>query len=186
MNDTEQYIADAIRTSVWSGFYDRGGVQEVVDDLLEGDVDEELLRSKIDLEFAAKILAEKSWPAVTDCDRLDSAFAAMNAAGVIALQNAGYTMSDGEGDVGEVLHTRGRDHVRGYCFYHGQDLDRAVAGDGLMLAFGDLDGDEKQKSAIGQVIKELLERNGFAVEWDGDPERRIAIPRIDWKRRGPR
>ena len=48
-------------------------------------------------------------------------------------------MSDGLSDISEYLAENGRDGILGYCFYHGQDLERAIAGGGLMLAFGDLE-----------------------------------------------
>ena len=183
MNDTDKYILDTIKTCVWSGFYDPDEVQQVIDDILEDDADEAMLRAAVAPEFEKKAAAEDTWPDETDCDRLDQAFAQMNSSGIIALQNAGYTMSDGLGDIGEVLHERGRENVKGYCFYHGQDLERAVAGAGLMLAFGDLDADPVKKRAIGSVVKEILESKEFFVEWNGDPETRLSIPNLDWKRR---
>ena len=92
-------------------------------------------------------------------------------------------MSDGLGDVGEVLEQRDRANVKGYCFYHSQDLDRAMSGGGLMLAFGDLDDDKHAKVEIGRIVKAALEAHGFAIEWNGDSETRLDIPSIDWKRR---
>jgi hypothetical protein len=53
-----------------------------------------------------------------------------------------------------------------------------------MLAFGDLDDDKDKRGEIGLLVKEVMERYGFGVEWTGDPDRRLNIPRIDWKRRG--
>ena len=50
---------------------------------------------------AVMLATVTTWPAVTDCDRLDQAFAALNARGIIALQNAGYTQSDGYGDISQ-------------------------------------------------------------------------------------
>jgi hypothetical protein len=183
MNETDKYILENIKTCVWSGFYDEERVNQVIDDILEGDADETFLRSAVAPEFAKKAAAEGSWPEVTDCDRLDQAFEALDSIGIIALHNAGYTMSDGEDDVDQVLQDRGRGSVKGYCFYHGQDVERAVAGLGLMIACGDLDADPKQKTAIGNKVKDALESHGFVIEWNGDPERRISIPNIDWKRR---
>jgi len=81
------------------------------------------------------------------------------------------------------LRERGRSGIRGYCFYHGQDVERAVNGGGLWIAFGDLDAIPEQKSLMGRQIKACLERHGLKVEWNGDPERRLAIPKLDWKRR---
>ena len=183
MNDTEKYIYDAICNCVWSGFYDQDDVHQVIDDILEDDADEKMLRSLVGPEFGKKAEAEKSWPEETDCDRLDSLFEQLNNNGIIALQNAGYTMSDGLDDVGEILQEIGRENVRGYCFYHGQDMERAVNGGGLFMAFGDLDDDPEQRAKIGCVVKECLESNGFETDWSGDSESRININNIDWKRR---
>lgn len=183
MTDTDTYILDCIRVWVWSGFYDAERVDEMIDDVLEDDADEDLLRAAVAPEFARKAAAEAQWPATTDCDRLDQAFAALDAGGIIALQNAGYSMSDGLDEVSEVLAQRGRRGVVGYCFYHGQDLERALDGQGLSIAFGALADETALKTAVGERICALLRHHGFSVEWDGDPERRIALPRFDWKRR---
>ncbi len=186
MNDATRYILEAIQSHVWSGFDSPVAVNRVIDDLLEGDADEAFLRSAVGPEFARKQAAEATWPPTTDCDRLDAAFEALNVAGIIALQNTGYEMSDGLTEVAEALHARGsREGVQGYCFYHGQDLERAVAGEGLMLAFGSLDDDRTHKLEVGQRIREVLERSGFTVQWNGDTETRLKLPGLDWKRRGP-
>lgn len=186
MNETDKYILNAIKTWVWSGFYSPAEVNGMIDDILEGDADETFLRGTVLPEFEKKAAAEADWPRTTHCDRLDAAFSALNSDGIIALQNAGYTMSDGHSDVAEVLRQEGREGVQGYCFYHGQDLERAVVGEGLMLAFGDLDNNKEQKTRVGWLVKEALENIGFVVEWNGDPEERLIIPQFDWKRRGPR
>ena len=183
MTDTEKYILDAIRTWVWSGFYGAEEVHSMISDILEDGADEAFLRSSVMPEFEKKAAAELSWPQETDCDRLDRAFEELNTKGIVALQNAGYTMSDGTSDVSEVLHERGRGGINGYCFYHGQDLERAVAGVGLWIAFGDLNAESAKKTEIGQIIRQVLEGHGFAVEWNGDPETRLSIPKFDWKRR---
>ena len=143
----------------------------MIDDILDKDANESFLRAAVRPEFDKKAAAEASWPDRTDCDRLDEAFADLNARGIIALQNAGNTMSDGISDVSEVLHKRGKKGIVGYCFYHGQDLERAVAGQGLMLAFGDLDDDKTRKAEIGRCVKEVLESHGFTVQWNSDPEK---------------
>jgi hypothetical protein len=168
---------------VWSGFYDAGDVNEMIDDILEEDADEKMLRAAVPEEFARKAAAEKSWPAETDCDRLDAGFELLNAEGIIALQNAGYTMSDGISDVSEVLYERGEEGIAGYCFFHGQDFERVLNGEGLNLAFGDRFDNPADKAAIGKRVQEVLETKGFVIDWNGDPEKRLHIPQFDWKRR---
>ncbi len=183
MSETDQYILNAIKNWVWSGFYSPDEADEMIDDILEDDADEAMLRAAVVPEFDKKAAAEASWPETTDCDRLDQAFEDLNARGVIALHNAGYTMSDGISDVSEALHELGRTGIKGYCFYHGQDVERAVDGGGLMIAFGDLDDDKAQKAKVGQVVRDVLQEFGFAIEWSGDPETRLNLPAFDWKRR---
>jgi hypothetical protein len=155
----------------------------MIDDILEDDADAAMLRAAVAPEFDKKSAAEASWPDTTDCDRLDRAFDKLNSRGIIALHNAGYTMSDGIYDVAEVLHERGRKGIRGYCFYHGQDVERAVEGGGLTVAFGDLDDDAIKKAEIGRLVKEVLQESGLTVEWNGDSETRLNIPGLDWRRR---
>src|SRR5215470_2473451 len=145
MSKTDEDILAFIKTWVWSGFYGADDIQEMIGEVLEHAADEAMLRAAVEPELATKANAEKTWPRVTDCDRLDAVFAELDREGIIALQNAGFTISDGHSDVGERLAERDRDQVKGYCFYHGQDLERAVAGGGLMLAFGDLDAEPSGK-----------------------------------------
>lgn len=185
MNESEKYILETLRKFVWSGFYTPAQAHGMVDDILEEDADEEMIRAAVHREFAAKLAAESTWPATTDCDRLDLAFEALHAKGVIALHNAGSTMSDGLCDVGEALNLRGHGGVIDYCFYHGQDVDRAVDGGGLLIAFGDLKDNKAERAKIGHVVRQELEAQGLNVSWDGDSETRINLPHIDWKRRTP-
>jgi hypothetical protein len=92
-------------------------------------------------------------------------------------------MSDGLDDVSEELDRRGRANVQGYCFYHGQDLERVLTGGGLTIAFGDFENDKTARVKIGHLVKDALETNGFIIDWDSDSEARINIPTLDWKRR---
>jgi hypothetical protein len=182
-NETDEYILDTIRKKVWSGFYTAEEVDQVIDDILEGDAHEEFFRAAVAPEFAKKREAEIEWPQVTDCDRLDSAFEALEKRRILCLHNAGYTMSDGHEDAFEALSSRpGRGYI-GYCFYHGQDLERAVDGGGLMIAFDHVDGDVPDKLLVALALKEELERVGFELDWDGTVDKRINIPKMDWKRR---
>jgi hypothetical protein len=183
MNENEEYLADTIRVMVWSGFESLSDVLVMLEDSDEEDVDMQMLEEYAESEFQAKREAEATWPAVTDCTRLDAAFDALNAMGIIALHNAGYTMSDGISEVAEVLAESDREKVRGYCFYHAQDVERAVNGHGLMLAYGDIEDTAGGKRAIGELVRAELERHGFVVQWDGDGERRIDLPGIVWQRR---
>lgn len=186
MNESTQYLLNEIKLRVMSGFDSEDDIDELIDDNLaaeDSDIDEALVRAAVAPEFARKLAVEKMWPAETDCDRLIKAFEKLNASGIIALHNAGVTQSDGLSDVGEELHQRGRASVKGYCFYHWQDVERAVEGLGLWLAFGDLDDNKISKAEIGKTINQVLEDNALKVEWNGSTETRLLIPVFDWKNR---
>jgi hypothetical protein len=38
-------------------------------------------------------------------------------------------------------------------------------------------------AAVGQVVAEELRNAGLTVEWDGSPDRAVAVVGLDWKRR---
>jgi hypothetical protein len=173
---------------VRGGFEERARIIEILcEEMYEpGELDEAEVIAAVDAAFAALAQDKATWPTTTDCDLLDGAFAALNARGIIALQNAGYTQSDGHDDVRERYHEHSdRDAVIGYCFYHGQDLERAVHGEGLYLAFGPMDAkkEETEGPRVGAMIVEELTRAGLTARWNGTFTQRIFIPALDWKRR---
>lgn len=182
MNETDEYILEAIRVAVWSGFCDADDVDQIIDDIIEDGADEALLRAAIAPEFEKKAQAELSWPALTDCDRLNTAFAAASESGFVALHNAGYTMSDGLSDVSEAA-AASDTPAPYYCFYHGQDVQRAINGGGLFVAFGAFAGDAAAKLDAGRALSRYLKDAGLEVTWNGDPETRLCISTFDWKRR---
>ena len=182
-NETTERLLDVVRTQVWSGFCRPRDVHRVIHDLLENGADEAALRAAAAVEFRRKAAAERAWPGTTDCDRLNQAFADMNARGIIALQNAGYTMSDGLEDVSDALQRRKTRDAQGYCFYHSQDVMQALRGRGLLLAFGVFGADAAREVELGHLVKRVLEGHGLVVAWDGDPATRLHIPDLDWQRR---
>lgn len=183
MNETEIYVLDSIRNWVWSGYYLPEQVREMLGDILEEDVDEDAMLKAIDAEFDKKTKEEETWPPVTDCDRLDSVFAKLDKDGICACQNAGYTMSDGYSEIAEARASRGQDNYHGYCFFHGQDLERAIEGHGLTIAFGDLNDNPERTVAVGHAVRRALEEAGFETEWDGTAKTRLNVPSINWQRR---
>jgi virulence-associated protein VapD len=188
MSSLTDAILETLKARIWSGFDSPDDVYERLEDELadtnDGDeADSNFLREQIAAEFALKVQAETTWPTQTDCDRLDRAFEELNESGILALHDAGYTQSDGFDDVNQFLDQSGEEGVQGYCFYHGQDVERAVVGKGLYLAFGDLNDEPAASAEVGTAIRAVLEKHGFMVEWNGSSETRILLPQIDWKRR---
>ncbi|MCA9077245.1 MAG: hypothetical protein KDA93_19620 [Planctomycetaceae bacterium] len=184
--DNESFAKENIHNLVWSGFYTTDEIIQIVfEDIFDGEMNRKWITTAVHEEVKSKSNSESDWPAQTDCDRLDFAFDQLNETGIVALQNAGYTQSDGVADVSDEYHQRGgpKSSITGYCFYHGQDLERAVNGEGLLLAFGDMNGIHARGIEVGQKICDTLRAAGFIVEWDGSIGERVAIPDINWQRR---
>jgi predicted DNA-binding WGR domain protein len=117
--------------------------------------------------------------------RLKAAFAAINALGIVALENAGYTQSDGWDDINELagtLQDAGKPPRAG-VFYHGQDKKRGKAGEGLFLTFGSYaeQNTDADTIAVGHIIVDVLKAHGFEPQWDGTISTRIHTGAFEWK-----
>jgi hypothetical protein len=183
MSKSDEHVSACIKGWVWSGYYSADDINRMINEILDASCDEKALRAAIVPQLAAKIAAEKNWPSVTDCDRLDSVLYRLHEDGICALGNTGNEMSDGYSEVAEVVANAPANHYIGYCFYHGQDVEGALAGHGLWLAFGALDDDRHRGIAVGNALVEALSKAGFDVAWDGSISSRISIPKFSWQRR---
>ena len=92
--DNNDFIAEVkayITDELSSGFSDADEVEHAALDYFSEECDSEDLEALVtDLleEVVAKLEKEQaSWPEVTDCDRLDLAFEALESAGIVARQN---------------------------------------------------------------------------------------------------
>jgi hypothetical protein len=172
----------------------RGGFDEphqidtiVAEELYEpGQLDPVEVRAAVRAAASALRKSKAAWPAVTDCDKLDEVFDSLNRLGIVALQNAGYTQSDGYEDIRQAFHQHGnKESVIGFCFYHRQDLNRVIESGDLYLAFGPIDPkrEETDGPRIGAMIVDVLKAAGLSVEWNGAFGQRILVKNFDWKRR---
>ncbi len=182
-------ILDSVRRYVRSGLYDPEEVTIILAESwgLLGQSGEASLRAEVEKEFVRKRTDEETWPATTDCDRLDRVFAALEAQGIIVEQDAGLTKSDGLEIVTETYEDAKTDGeeagIVGYCYYHGQDLDRVMEGGNLCLAFGDFHGDDERGVDIGHRIWRAVQDAGFIAEWNRSIGQRILVKGIRWQRR---
>ncbi|WP_242906291.1 DUF6891 domain-containing protein [Actinomadura terrae] len=133
-------------------------------------------------EFAAYLADQRTWPEVTGTDRLLRAFRDLDVAGIVARADFACCQNCGISEIGaEVPEGEQR---RGYVFCHRQDVERAVAGEGLMLAYGIFRDAEHppEQAEIGAEVAEALRRHGLDVTWDGDPAKRVEVD-LTWRRR---
>ncbi|WP_017665484.1 DUF6891 domain-containing protein [Porphyrobacter sp. AAP82] len=184
--DDLAYHRDAVSALIAGGFFNEDDLETSLADMAfdpAGAPHVQAVRAHARAAMEAKRAAEAQWPAVTDWDRLAAAFDALIAEGILALHNAGVTTSDAHSDAWDLI---GRDPPgtwRGFAFYHAQDVERAVAGDALLIGFDAVDEGAEAKRAIGAAIVAALKAKGFAPNWNGDPETRLDVPGIVWHKR---
>ncbi|RVU86471.1 hypothetical protein EOL70_03220 [Leucothrix sargassi] len=184
----EYQVVSEMRSLLKSGFYSKEKLIEIYsDEICEScDLSPEAVVEIIDADFQQLDEQKHTWPAVTDVDRLEAAFEALSQQGFICLHNAGGTQSEANKAVQDKVerHT-GKESVVAYCFYHTPDLERAVRGMGLYLAFGPIDTslEDSEGPKIGERVREALEQQGLEVEWDGTFNTRMLLPTISWQKR---
>lgn len=178
-----------IRREVAGGFCDddvvlRNAV-EVYDDKVAADVLRDHAQAFLREALRDHRAAQDRWPDETDCDRLDAAFDALEAQGIVARQNFACCDTCGATDIAEEMAEIEADGitVRGYAYFHAQDTDAAVDGEMLYLSYGAVDDDDDASSlAIGRLVAGELARHGLEILWSGAIDQRIGVA-IDWKRR---
>lgn len=181
-------LRDTIRRDVFGGFLDEDVILRNAVEIYEKQIVADTLRPQAQ-RFLREALqrhreATRGWPDETDCDRLDAAFAALEADGVVCRQNFSCCGACGAGEIHDEIAAAQADGqaVRGYAFYHMQDTDAAVDGDGLYLNYGGLSDGEEDAVAVGRDVATAIAAQGLHVEWNGRWSDRIAVA-IDWKRR---
>lgn len=188
---THRQLADlraCIAREIRAGYVPDAEIADLAIVLLADECDEAVLRFHAD-RLVAELLAvhrreQETWPPVTDCDRLDRAFAELEAAGIVSRQNFSCCGTCGAAEIDMEMDeaaSSGR-QVRGYAFFHEQDTAAAMECGRLFLSYGAIEEGENAAVAVGHEVAAALRRNGLRVDWDGRWEHRIAVP-IDWKRR---
>jgi hypothetical protein len=185
MSEADAYTEEmrsSIRRGVAAGFSEHDEIAESAVEYLEGTDGApanplKLANELLDEAWADHVAEERTWGAeLTDCDRLDRAFEALDHVGIVARQNFTCCQTCGCAEIGDEI----EEEAEGYTFYHQQDTDSAVDGQGIWLAFGSF-GDTDPRT-IARRIVDALEAQGLRVEWNGDPGSRIHVALV-WRRR---
>jgi hypothetical protein len=181
-------IAHLVLALVRAAFQPRSEVWLALDDACEEAEDPDAMRAfaaaELERLWTEQRALEAQWSERTDCDRLDQAFAELEATGIICRQDFTCCGTCGVAEMALIcteISRAGRD-PRGYAFYHAQDTEHAVAGDGLYLNYGDLKGEERASLSVGREIVAVLKTHGLKPEWDESWANRIHVP-LTWRRR---
>ena len=136
--------------------------------------------------LAAHQAEQAGWGPTTDCDRLDGAFAALNAQGIVARQDFSCCNNCGFTEIwDEVEEAEKHRPVEGYVFYHLQCTERAIATGQLLLAYGCIEDDPEALRRVGTKIVTELRRVGLNASWGGTARDPVVVEGIVWRRRRP-
>jgi hypothetical protein len=111
-------------------------------------------------------------------ERIGAVFDALSDAGIVALQDAGYTQEDGFSDCSEEYHDRGGAGagLHGFCFYTKQDAGRAKRTSQLAVAFwGAPEGGPHDMERVGTMVVDAFRQRGIDVDWDGSGSTRPIV-----------
>lgn len=186
-SEIKEEAIEQLKKDVLFGFEDDSelfeGIREMFYD--EEHFDEKWLKEEISRRLKEHLKESKHWDSPTDFNKLVKVFDQLVNEKIVSLHKAGYTRQDGEDDCLEIIEELKLIGVeaKGYCYYHTQDLERAIQKDGgLLIGFGSFNQNDKLTKKIAERIVELLEQNNFSIEWSGSIDTRINITTIDWKK----
>lgn len=186
----EDEIRAAVVADVQGGFRARADIIERAVEVYGGepgapaDLEAQVTRWT-DAALAEQRRREAGWTAPTDCDRLDRAFALLEARGIFARQNFEDCQTCGMAEMErliEAARAAGR-KVEGYVYYHEQDLEKVVANGNLWLAYGAADNRRESSLAVARSVVATLAAQGLKTRWSGTTAERIAVVGLDWRRR---
>lgn len=183
----KEEIFEQLKKDILFGFEDSSELFESIREMYYDmdSFDEVWLKEKISKMQKKHIAESESWDYPTDFNKLVKVFDQLIGEKIVSLHKAGYTRQDGENDCLEIIEELKIVGIqaKGYCYYHTQDLERAIQENGeLYIGFGSFDQNSGLTIKIGERIVELLIQNDFSVEWAGSIDTRINITSIDWKK----
>lgn len=189
MTENEEYLYNHFLISIKSGFQ---SLEDIIDEIYEAREDEgwereitdEWINETFKREYDKNLANSKTWQHPTDTERLHTVFDELCNQNIIALHNAGYTKGEAEYDAIEVwkdVEDRGVNPI-GYCYYHGQDLERVIQDGELYIGFsGAKENNDKEAIIIGNKIVAILKDAGFNIDWNGTASKRIRIADFNWQ-----
>jgi hypothetical protein len=186
--EIKQEALDQIELDVKFGFENEEQLFDSIRDMFyqEEDFDEDWLRQTISDKFQQHQSESINWKHPTDFERLAKVFDELIREKIVCLHNAGYTKSDGEGDCLQTIERLGELGIKspGFCYYHSQDLGRAVDPEiqNLYLRFDSPTRDDSEALIVANKIVDKLKKNGFDVAWTGTVDQSIEVKNFTWQK----
>lgn len=191
-------VHDVVRMLFTTGFVPTSDIKPTASSMLAGATDDATLAQLIGASFTQAALAHqqamKSWPAVTDCDRLDAGFDELNKLGIMARHDWTCCSNCAVAALHKAHETTPSNALgvpyTGYVYYHQQDSQRAANGEGLLLGYGTFQPTENEADyqslslQVARQASDVLKKHDLQLNWDGTIERRLEV-QLNWQRRHP-
>jgi len=181
-------VLEQLELDIKFGFENQDELFESIREMFadEDDFDEDWLEQTIAEKYEQHKKLSLSWSKPTDFGKLAASFDQLIREKVVCLHKAGFTKQDGESDCMQtinILNERGV-HTIGYCYYHSQDLERAIDEETklLYLGFDSVDQDDDKALEVANRIVAVLKQHGLEVHWTGTIDHRIEIRNIHWQK----
>jgi len=189
IEEHEQYVRESAWGLIVPGFTRLDVIRELLGEMVEYDPDSPLTRERAEqlvTELWQVRLEQLSGPAnhPTDDERVARAFELLNAEGIIASMNLGFSRQDA---IIESRRLANDELDRGYVYFHEQDAARLGWPPAeLFIGFGVVATDEAGWEAgslpVAQRLARVLADQGLTVDWDGTVDSRIRVVDVVWLR----
>lgn len=184
----DREIAEYVDRAVREGFQSTAEIVQSVTEVVGDEYEAADLRIRVERETARRIeehlAAQATWPEQTDCDRIDAAFAALEAKGIVARQDFTCCQTCGHAEIGDEIDAFAKKaKAVGYIFYHRQDTESACENGTLYLAYGSVTDSKEDAVKVGETVRDALQQHGLNVVWNGQLKTRICVTGLDWQKR---
>jgi hypothetical protein len=126
--------------------------------------------------LAEHLEEQRTWPPVTDCDRLDEAFRLLRQSGMVAVPHI-----RGREEVDDALMIAQRS-VRGAAFYGIEGVHAALQSGRLSVYVYAPDCTRETTRELSEAAVAALKKAGLDASWDGDLFQDVEV-RLTWLRR---
>lgn len=182
-----EHLLAHVQPAVDAGYLDRDEIVERAKDIAGEEgflLTNEKIEAIVDERLAEHAARQAGWPAITDNDRLDAASMKLESEGIVVRGNFTCCGSCGITEIWEEIELAKKAGilVKGYAFYHSQDVEGVAEGEHLRLSYGSTEAGDAPSIAIAKRIVEILRDEGLTVHWNGTFMQRIGID-LEWRKR---
>lgn len=186
--DIKNEVLEQLALDIKFGFENEEELFDSIRDMFyaESDFDDDWFRQSIAEKYKHHQQDSLTWKRPTDFDLLAKAFDLLITDKIVCLHNAGCSKQDGEYECAETIEMLSNLGIKaiGFCYYHSQDLGRAVDKDirNLYLGFDSSTQDDNEALQVANKIVSTLKEYNFEVSWTGTVDQRIEIKNINWQK----